>query len=672
MTFRHYINGAEVQEPDGFSDFQQELIRDEKERFIRFNFPLDLTFIGDGYQLIENQYQENYNSELEYKVVRLEVSTEFVEVLSTIKISNCEFNLTAKPKPSVNVQIDDNVFQAKIFGNKSRPNVITATKTLNGVELTPVTAKDVMFFNSDTGSDIATRKVYDVFDCLEHTIKFISDGKIQLVSDWYTDLPDDEKLAITTGAQIRTPSALRPLEPLTIDFETLFEELYKKYNLYFIVEDILTDTPKLRLEQESYLYGNSVGLEVFENDDLTRSLDFDKLYNRIAIGSDSVKYFGNEFPMYYTQLLTFAKETYNIDGVIGVDNELDLVSEYIIGSNEIHRIATDQTESFDEDIIMIQYDSSTNAAVKGDWFPGSSPSFRYYNEELNNAKVIQRFDYLGDVALSIGNLNASFMASQTTAYAGSGSITAPSGSLFDTFPVPYAFQDDSTPPNYNNGDFDLANDKYVCANDGVFRFEFEFTFKPTAIIWISSNPLAYFISPFVRFRKNGTDSLAPNLITVRKYDSSGDLYGIYYIDQYEPLPTLQVNESYNFKISYSMELEVGDYVEAYANILIDTPENIGFNYSVYGGIFSVPATPLDGGVYVPGDPERYYIGVYATPEHYIELTDWQALSATPINQITIDTGNNDKRKTYISKISRNIVDGKSSIETIFNRDQEFK
>src|SRR5690606_4962687 len=140
---------------------------------------------------------------------------------------------------------------------------------------------------------------------------------------------------INTGINLRNPTYNKYTAPI-VTFQKHFEELWKKYNLYLIVEDILTDSPKLRLEPESYLYQDDLGISISNNDTIKRSIDYDKLFNSVTVGSDNfMQDFGISQPMYYTQLLTFVEETYNIDGVIGVDNELNLVSEYVIDWNKI-------------------------------------------------------------------------------------------------------------------------------------------------------------------------------------------------------------------------------------------------------------------------------------------------------------------------------------------------
>jgi len=673
LNFKHFINNIEVEEPEGFSDFQQEIIRDEDERFIRYNFPLDLLFVGDGYQLIENQYQTNYNSELEYMVIKIDGNIESIQVRSIIKISNCEFNISAKPKPTVSVQIDDNVFQSKIFNNKSRPSSVTSVTSINGVAIDPVVPIDLTMFNEVTGVDVAqTRRVYDMFDSLRHTIEFISDNQLTLVSSWYDELPDDERLAITTGSEIRLPLTVNQIQPPVVTFEELYEELWKKYNLYFIVEDVLTDSPILRLEKESYLYGSETAIVLNGVDNLFRNLNFDKLYNRVTVGSNADKEFGIAFPMFYTPLLAFASETFNISGVIGVDNQLDLKSEYIIDSNEIHKTLLDLTTSNDDELFIIQYDQTTKIATKGEYFPSGNTANRFYNEQLLNVNVIQRFNFLGDVVLGLSNLENEFRVSQTVDYTGQMTFynEFPDDNInFTTLPLGYNFGDDSTPPNFNDGgSFDLIYDRFTADTSGVYRFNFEYSFFAAGITGTN-----YKLKPEMIFRKNNAVDILPTQIRVVRFDSSNQPYSFFNISQNEEINGLGLNERYLFSTSYTIELAAGDYVDFPATVSgTAISENVAILYIASAGVSSSPLSPLAGGVYETGDPELYYVGVYTINEDALTQAQWDEINNNPINRILIDTGENDVRISYLSKISRNIVSGESSIETIFNRNQTFK
>lgn len=284
--------------------------------------------------------------------------------------------------------------------------------------------------------------------------------------------------------------------------------------MYLIVEDILTDNPKIRLEPESYLYSDSTGIFLTENDTITRTIDYDKLFNRLVIGSETfIQDFGNVEPMYYTPFLSFVKETYNIDGVIGVDNELNLVSKYVIDSNEISDFIQGSNTNHDDKIFMVQYDAVNLTATKGEYFPGDNSNSKYYNEQLLNSNVAQRFDYLGTVALGLGNLDALFRAGQELPVIQNGLHIDDIDDVIWTVPPDtltvygrYRFDNDSTPPNFDtDNNFDLPLNQFVAPISGTYRFEFSFIFKVREVL---PNP-SYDMGAFIGFRIDGSQLSYP-------------------------------------------------------------------------------------------------------------------------------------------------------------------
>src|SRR6056297_4932 len=392
--FQFYINGNLITPPKNFDEFTEELIRDETKRHVYYDYPISLEFIGDGYELLDQQYKDNYNSQLEFKVVQTSSSQPATVLFdSFIKISNITFDLI---REVAICQIDDTSYQAYIFGNYSVEVGCGADSSKNGIEIDSIPNLELTVYNPVTGVDLPdARRAYDVFDAFTMVIDYISDGTLTTESDWYSSLPDSEKIAICTGIELRNHEGRSA--PI-ISLEDIFDELWKKYNLYLIIENPIND-PVVRLEQESYLYGTqSTKIAFCEN--LTRSLDFDRLYSTIKIGSDkNIKERGATFLFPYLQLFSFVQETYNLEGVINVDNTLELVSTWIIDTNVFEDVLVNADESYDNDIFLIQYDVGTNSAIKGEYFNTTDPASRLYNEQLLNSNVADRFNYLGNLVL---------------------------------------------------------------------------------------------------------------------------------------------------------------------------------------------------------------------------------------------------------------------------------
>ncbi len=133
ITYRFTLDGIEVPEPDGWLDFEQELLLDVQERILRYDYPISLRFFELGYETIEAKYQANYNSSLDlevYKVVN-GINGQLV-AKGIIKLSNCTFNITKTPRKMVECEIDENTFQAFYFANKKANIPLTGDKSLNG------------------------------------------------------------------------------------------------------------------------------------------------------------------------------------------------------------------------------------------------------------------------------------------------------------------------------------------------------------------------------------------------------------------------------------------------------------------------------------------------------------------------------------------------------------
>jgi hypothetical protein len=96
------------------------------------------------------------------------------------------------------------------------------------------------------------------------------------------------------------------------------------------------------------------------------------------------------------------------------------------------------------------------------------------------------------------------------------------------------------------------------------------------------------------------------------------------------------------------------------------------SWSLRSGIFETGATPISGGIFYVPNTDLVPTGMYAVEELYISPEDWQVMKESPQGEVLINTNGTDVRKSFISNFTRNIVTGKTKIETIFTRRQLFK
>lgn len=666
--FRFYIDNTEVTEPNNFNEFTEDLIRNETKRHVYFDFPISLEFIGDGYDLLDAQYKADYNAQLSFKVTEQTDNAVTVIFDAFIKISNITFDLVRK---IATCEIDDTSYQAYIVSNYSVEAGCGSSTSKNGVDITAIQSLDLTVYNPVTGLDEPdTRRAFDVKDAMSMMIAYISDNTLNFESDWYDSLPDTEKLAIVTGFELRNHSGRTA--PI-ISLEDIFDELWKKFNLYLIVENPI-DSATVRLEQESYLYGETA-TDILYCENLKRSFDFERLYSTIKLGGDKfIKERSTVFLFPYLRLFAFVEETYNLEGVVNVDNTLDLTSKFIIDTNVIEDVIVNDNDEYDEDIFIIQYDSTTNSAVKGEYFDTVSEDSRLYNETLLNSNVANRFNYLGNLVLQTGEVTSGFKATQTTAT----TYIRDFGSFGDTenvIPLQIInFQDDVNPPNFDlENDYDPTTGTFTAQDEGehVFRSRFQInTFGGG-----SQPPGRPGFDFRIRFYVSVNDDYsAPAIFNVTQTYGGGSVETFTLaIDTGDALSdpfTIPVGVQTTFiDVVQTRSMIAAD--EANVKVLLQATATsaltclIGSNASTY----ELLTSPLSGGTFVETNADDYYIGIYNADQILVSEQQWSPVRSDVSTQIRLSAPDGLKRISFAKNISRNFVDGSTKIETVFNRIQ---
>lgn len=677
--FLFYIDDVAVEQPEGWQDFEEEVVRDQEKRYVYFSFPLNLTFINDTYTILDDKWQDDYNSVFKFSVIDNRGINPELIVNAIIKMSTCEFNLT---KHTVQCNIDDATYQAQVFSNLNQKVLGSATKSKNGADITPCTNLGLTIFNPTDGSDFPEpRLAYDVLDVLRHLVSYVSDGTVSVESDWYDNLPVDERLCMCTGAAMRDGDV--EFEP-EVDINELFEELWKKFNLYLIIENPLINSV-IRLEDETYLFDNDDAIVLSDIKDLIRTMDYDILYNRVKLGSEKFeRSFGNEWLLPYFQFFGFSTETYDISGVIGVDKELDLSSRWVIDTNAFELTLTTSDDSYKDDIFLIQYDNTTNSATKCHYYPLDGTA-ALYNEVLLNSNVADRFSLYGDFVLNSGLLESNFQAFRSNSEEITKILVNTTASTFIDYEA-YPYNDDSTPPNFDDGgNYDTTTFTYTAPSNGVFRFESSFIASALVISQIlGSDFKAFAWIVDMGLNINGVDYERFDEVDLSIVNGLGG-FGNLTINGNQ-LATLgyngEVTERTDGYIGFtgqrSLILEEGDTVTAnvkhnvqFIQTGASNPSLWNYKMKFYGQTFKTVVTPGTGGDYRPADPDKVQIGIYENQSIPVTSEKWGEVRANPTLRVQVDTGNNDPRITYIKRMSRNLVTGESKVELTFNRLQSF-
>ena len=387
---RHYINGTQVEEPVGWKDFEEELDRDVSERIIAVKYNTDLTFTGQGYDVLRGLYERDGFC----SIITYEARQECGDSINTaaqgvIILADAEWNLT---RCEVVVPVVDDALGAKIMNNLEVPVSPLANLSKNGESITALTAFNLRVYNTNTGIyETDVRLAYNWFDAIQHAVDYISDGEVSVVSDWYSSLADDEQYCLVDGYMLRT--ATNSFRRVSWTFKDLFFNMAGRYNLWMAAERDSNGNPRIRIEPEGYWYASAGQVQQLDIQDLVRSIDLNRLYSRVEIGSeehifdvDPTSGFVPNIP-----LENQAPESYNFQGVCNTDATLDLKFNFVSDSNVIIDTIANNADDYDDKIFLLQY-SIPPLVPFVRTTPWSSSTFAAaYNPAIINAEILQRY-----------------------------------------------------------------------------------------------------------------------------------------------------------------------------------------------------------------------------------------------------------------------------------------
>ena len=687
---RHFIGGTLVEEPGGSLEFKEEIERDLENRIIYPKYPNSLQFIGDGYAILREAYEQGYCTSFAH---RCEIDCGGWRLASegTIYLTDISWNLS---KCIADTPVTDTTVGATILNNKEIPCYPTSDKTKNGLDMTPVTAIDLEVFDPQAAVGVyiaTTRKAYDWLECMDHLVRFITDGNVTVVSDWYDALPDEERYAMVSGVHLRT-AGTNDRAP-AFNFKDLYEGLWKPYNLMAGLEKTSTGSPVIRIEQDSYWYGNQGAITFMNTEDLIQEINTDRMYAKIKMGSlNAIKNEAQEpeFSLPYVGLRTFCKEEYHIEGQCNTNNTLDLTNQFVLCSNAIEAAVVDDDEKNDEEVFMIQYDRGTSQAVKDDYLTNAGVPY-LYNVKVLNQEIINRWSLQASGASYFDEVDAAFLAEYTVGptVVYTHSETYPTllnpftgADLVNTY---WQFDNDYTAPNYDTGNnygngtapgspVSLANSRYTAPTQGLYVFNIGITYAIT----INNN--------------TGTDAgcrwgIQP-WAYVEQYDATNVLLNTYTLD-WNDYPWNFQPGNYDHSAPVGIYLQAGEYVRV--KIRLQVQYNLLFPTETSQGVWACNASPANfppvttiearvlrgtrfstqyvasfGGLINDVDPDLYYVALLKFSRH-IDTDTWEDLRDNYTQGIGVGALADDLRRGYIRNASRVVSSGATEWELIANR-----
>lgn len=408
---RFFLNDNLFNNPRDWSGFSTEFKRDYDKRIISVQYSDTVTFSGAAHSYIKSvDDADGYCAKIDLRVEEQCQGGQWrVLARGTVIMADCEWNEKAC---TVQCSVADNGIGARVANNKNVPVSPLSVVSKNGEGITAVPPINLTMFTSTGGDVTGSRRVFDWFLSLQHALAYITDSNVTISSQWYADLPDDQKYSVAAVPDLRTAGFNVPRIDWT--FDELFDELSKKHNLWLFATEDGAGNASLILEPEPFFLGTGQSHEVLNIEVLIRKTDTERLYATIDVGSeDGIIELGTANPMPFVILTGFSKETFQFSGVCNTEAVLDLVNKWVIDTNVIDQIVVNNNEDFDDKYAIIQYIQSTSKATKAQYlFPGSNPYL--YNEQLLNANVVGRFPLPSAVGVNLGpGFDDSFRAEYT-------------------------------------------------------------------------------------------------------------------------------------------------------------------------------------------------------------------------------------------------------------------
>lgn len=649
MELRHYINGTLVEEPAGWGEFTEDIKRNYKARMIGNEYPIDVTFTGGAYAELSSLYDSDPCGIVSYVVKQECGDGIYIDAVKcSIVLADIEFNLD---RCTAQVKATDDGIGARIANNAKVIVYPKAEQTKTNEPLTPAASFELLVFDPPGNSYSAFPRVaYDWKEAMRHCVSYITDLNVTIASDWYDALPDTERWCVIDGEELRTHDDVNSQAKYT--FDSLFNELGKKYNLWAGVERDADGAPIIRIEPEGYFYGDWSGITFDSTRDLIRKVDQDRLFASVKVGSKTYeKDTQGNFALPFLILRGFTEETFNLKCQCNTDAELDLLNDWIIDSNIIEDVLVNGVDDHDEKMFLIQYTESTGEATAIDF---ASTGY-LYNEQAQNYKVLNRWFFNCDLGVDTEDPGDQlFYASLTNgpqqAYSHSG-IGSSAAVVAQT-----RFNDD-----FSGGGFDPANNYGNGTTQGnpVATVDSRYTASVQGFYYFLTTA-NFHLTKTLGYSNFGVKAT----IYMLRYNSSNVLIDTSSSATVDMLQT----GNYSLATSFGFSMDPGDYVVA-----MSRTEQLGGNIinvgavdcDITSGSFFLEATTLGGGGVVQTDPSDFYGTVY-TFERHCTLDQWKQLVAD--GSLSVKAGTRSTLyEGYPKNCSRNLKTGATTWEIIATR-----
>lgn len=695
------LNGMNMPLPSNISDLTQRLTRNVIRRVIMVEYPDELEFTGAAYEYLRGLWCNDRCAVVTVEM-RDTCGGNALPVLSgTMLLGDAKWHLN---ECRMECALQDTSVGKKLFNTMdSRVTPIT-TRSLNGVDVTAVTPI-ALTIPELAGAGTITRNVWDWFTCMAHAVAVITDGQVTIQSDWYTGLPQNERISLANCFHLRMNDLGNEGLP-NYSVENLWLEVANRFNLWMVVPSLGGST--IYIAQEPQTFGSTVEVEAVRPEGLVQMLDEERLYSTIRVGDRTSKHnlTGAKGELPYLHMVGFPMDTLTVNDACARDLALDITGEWVADTNTIEGLCWIDTanEDSDEMTALIQYNASTNTAVTDSYYPGAD---KLYNVAMVNYNILQRYPESESIWIAQELLDASVRASGPAAL----------GTLFnDPFlvdPTPFwradetgtligtylhkeitgiagqleggnlvNFPDDFNPPNHDVWALWNSADRYIANADGLNNFALDMWVQGRSNNnWIAAGGGPVF-SYFVRTRFKHYN--AANVLLATYTHDSPVLFNAHWslTDGHQHADMYPGTGIQHVQVGQSITMANTDYVDVESVFVFIYPQGGTSNGSIYfSGVRLREATNSDplydgmgtfadafitvtnnGSFLINADGERRIVR-YEFDRHVL-MSDWVDLLNGPTGAVSIIRETGLTNICHAGTITRNIQDGETKFSII--------
>lgn len=484
MAFQFYLDGQLTDQPVNDTDLQSTLRRDQSLLALLLTQDAQITWAAtnnlaagliSGYAYLKALSDGGLCQEAELQIYS-HVSGSLTNRIYTgvIKVPQIEIDMQ---RLTLSAKVQDNNYYSYIANNKNIEYNVQAIKTKNREDITPPQAYEVDMFSSATGVYGSTvgnlyqgYRVYDVFQFLTAAI---SDNKVSFESQ---HLQEEPVIFIFDGYALA--NANEPPAVIT-SFEKLLSEIYKVRNIRFWIDSTNQDAPVLRLEKADSLFTGHRTIEFNDIKEMLTRHRTDNIYATIKVGATDNP--GGADAVYTfiagTSYLGWMEEQYAPLGQCNIDNELNLMNDYGITSNDVNDQVMGAVNSDLDKMFLVECEQvdeilfAATAIAYPSWV--DTPDY-YYNQGFNNPSKLLAHgsSYQTGLTNTLQIGSNGFQASRgQDLLIGTQNSALPEFCFgYPTYEIePVVFGDETTGGNYDgSGNYSNTLGHYVCPADGLY------------------------------------------------------------------------------------------------------------------------------------------------------------------------------------------------------------